>query len=267
MKKILVPVNFSAVSLNAAEYAAPIAKAFGAEIQLLHVYKDLVPPTIGPEPWTVTVSKTQVQSESQMNKEIEFLTRKYLIKVNGEIRNGPKLDSINKAVEETKAGLMVMGLRSDRKKALHSATIKMIGKTDIPVLIVPEGTSFVPFKNIVLAVDFNEITDGSGFEPLFKVIKTFDASLRVIHVEKKGAETDASQMPGKLELGRILGKLSYLYDYIENDDVEQGILDFVQNHPTDLLVMVAHQFSGTVYTRSIGLKTSLPLLVLKTTGQ
>ena len=42
------------------------------------------------------------------------------------------------------------------------------------------------------------------------------------------------------KLGLILGKVSYLYDKIESNDVEQRILNFIQNHPTDLMVMVAH---------------------------
>ena len=112
------------------------------------------------------------------------------------------------------------------------------------------------------------MADNSCFDPLFEIVENSGAWLRVLHVEKKGRDIDASEMPEKLQLGRVLSKVSYGYDRVENDDVEQGILHFVENHPTDLLVMVAHhhnileQISGPIYTPSIGAKLKLPLLVL-----
>jgi nucleotide-binding universal stress UspA family protein len=270
MKKILVPVDFSRASRNASEYAALLAKAVGAEIHLLHVYKDLMPATVGPEPWTVTVSGLQSKNEVQINKEIEFLKKKYSINVNGDAKRGLKTNSIKKVAKEIGADVIVMAMKGGKKsKILTGTPLKAIRKLNTPVLIISENTAFLPVKNVVLAVDFREVNDSSCFDPLIGIVKKFDASLRVLHVEEKGADINAAEMPGKLELGRILGKVSYLYDKIENDDVEQGIQHFVQDHPTDLLVIVAHhhnifeQIFGSVLTRSISVKIKLPLLILK----
>jgi hypothetical protein len=125
------------------------------------------------------------------------------------------------------------------------------------------------FVRIYKSIILNEMADNLCFDPLFDLVKNSDAWLRVLHVDKKGSDINASEMPEKLQLGRVLAKVSYGYDRVENDDVEQGILHFVENHPTDLLVMVAHhhnvfeQIAGPVYTRSLGPKLKLPLLVLK----
>jgi hypothetical protein len=145
----------------------------------------------------------------------------------------------------------------------------MIRRTNIPVLMVPEGFGFVPLKNIVLAVSFDDQHDATSLAPLFSIVKMFNASLRVLHIEKKGTEMDGSEMEGKLQLGLNLSKISYLYDKVEYNDIDQGILNFVQDHPADLLAMITHkqdifeQISGPAHTRSVSLDVSLPLLVLK----
>jgi universal stress protein A len=49
LKKILVPVDFSACSRKALEYAIPLAEQFGAELTLLHVLPSSPPvPELGP---------------------------------------------------------------------------------------------------------------------------------------------------------------------------------------------------------------------------
>ena len=57
MKKILVPTDFSPASRKAEEYAAALSIILGAEMQLLHVYRELMPATTGPEPWSHTISE------------------------------------------------------------------------------------------------------------------------------------------------------------------------------------------------------------------
>jgi nucleotide-binding universal stress UspA family protein len=270
MKKIVAPIDFSPASRNAAEYAALLAKACNGQLHLLHVYKDLMPVTVGPEPWTVTASGLQSQYEAQMDKEIQFLEGKYSVKVSGEVKRGSKSQSIDSISKDMAAELIVLGAKSvSKSKIAGSTSLKVIRKTNIPVLMVPAGVPFSPIKNIVLAVNFNEITAGPCLDPLFQIVRTFDASLRVLHVERRGADLDPADMPGKLQVGRDLSKVSYLYDKIEYNDVDQGILQFVQSHPADMLVMIAQQHNvfeqlfGTIHTRSVSRLIKLPLLILK----
>jgi hypothetical protein len=138
------------------------------------------------------------------------------------------------------------------------------------VLIVPEHISFKPIKNIVLTVDFTEMISSKSFDPLFAIVKKLGASLRVIHVEKKGADLDASEVPEKIQLEQTLSRISFVYHKIDNNDVEQGIMNFIEKYPTDWLVMVAHHHNfferifGDIHTRSVGFAIQLPLLVLHT---
>ena len=231
MKTILVPTDFSPASRKAGEYAAALALAIGADIQLLHVYRELMPATVGPEPWSVTESNLHKENEVKMNEEISFFRQYYSIEVGGDVRLGFKGDSISAAARECGAGLIVMGMKKSRPgKILGSTTMKMIRKTDVPVLVIPEGVIFQQLNNIVLAVDFNEMTDSATFDPLYELVKKFDANLRVIHIEAKGAPAKASELPEKLQLGRALYRFTYQYDRLENEHISEGIKSYLDNH-------------------------------------
>lgn len=271
MKKILVPIDFSPASKNASEYAALLSKAVGAPMQLLHVYLAPVQVTEPPITWSSTVGpELQEENYKLVQEEIRFLKEKYAVDVSGEAWTGIKGDAINVRAKESDAGLVVMGMKKDKgQRFLRSTVFSAIRKVSIPILVVPEEACFKPIKDIVLAVDFDGVRDTSCFDPLFMLLDTFKATLQVLHVAGKEAAVKAEELPGKLQLGRILSKVTYWYHELDEDNVEQSILKFVENHPADLLVMVAHRhsfyerFFGAVHTRSISAQTSIPLLILE----
>jgi nucleotide-binding universal stress UspA family protein len=269
MKKILVPTDFSAASRNAEEYAASLAKVFGANISLLHVYREHLPATVGPEPWTVTSSNLRTENEKLINSEVEFLKGKYSVDVNADVRNGSRSSSIKKVADETQADLIVMGIRGGRMRMAGKTALNTIRKAKIPVLIIPDGSKFTPIKNIVLAIDFNEMVDNASVDSLFELYKEFHSSLRVLHVEEKAVDLKASEVPEKLHMGVVLSRFTYQYERIESYEIEEGIQTFIDKHPTDLLVLIAHHHTiyerlfEPAHTKSLSFKMKLPLLILK----
>jgi len=270
MKKILVPIDFSGASRNAEEYAISLAKAFTAEIQLLHVYKELMPATVGAEPWSVTISDLRMENEKLVNKEIDYLKTAYAIDVKANLEMGARGKTINSFAKEIGADLIVMGMRTGRRsKIIGSTALHTIRKANLPVLIVPEELKFSSIKNIVIAVDFTEMLDSACFDVLFEIYKKFGSSVYVLHVEKPGAELKAKEVPEKLQLGLALSRFNYQYDKAESYEVEDAIQNFIDRHPTDLLVLIAHHHTiyerifETIHTKAISFKVKLPLLVLR----
>ena len=270
MKKILVPTDFSKVSRNAEEYAALLANVFGAEVQLLHVYKDILPVTVGPEPWAVTASGARVENEKAINKEVTFLKQLYHVDVTSELETGPRGGSINANAEQIDADLIVMGMRAGEKnRRLGNTVLTTIRKGKRPVLVIPEEVKFTTIRNIALAVDFREMVESSFFEALFEIYQKFGSSMHVLHVEQPGAELKAAEVAEKLQLGVALSRFTYQFDKLESYDVEQGIQSFIEKHPTDLLVLIAHHHSiyermfETIHTKSLTFKMNLPMLIVR----
>ena len=270
MKKILVPTDFSGTSRNAEDYAVSLAKVLNAEVQLLHVYRDILPATVGPEPWTVTVSETGVENEKLINKEIAYLKAKHGVAVKADVESGSKVKTISAVAKTNDADLIVMGLRGGkRNRILGSTVLNTIRKSKLPVLVVSKEAKFVSIKSILLAVDFSEMLSSPCFDVLFELFRKSDASLRVLHVENPGAGLKASEVPEKLQLGLALHRFNYQYDKVESHDVEEAIQNFMERHPVDLLVLIAHHHTiyerifETIHTRAISFKIKQPLLILQ----
>ena len=142
--------------------------------------------------------------------------------------------------------------------------MRTLRKTSIPLVIVPEGTTYAPLKRIVVAVAFEEMLYSTDLAILFWLVKQYDAAITVLHVERTDPDMNVAEVAGKLNMGRVLSNLNYNYEKVENNQIEQGILYYISNHPTDMLVMIVHQHSllervfGSIHTRSIFLESKTP---------
>lgn len=273
MKKILVPIDFSPASRNAEEYAAVLAKILGWPLQLVHVYWEAAPTPEVIGAWGVNSVSLQEENEEWVEEEVIYLKEKYEVEVAGGAIAGLKGDTINLLAKESEAGLVVMGMKVAKRHRLVSSTVfTALRRTRVPVLVVPEGVPYQPIRNIVLAADFNGVLDTSCFDLLFTLLEKLDATLQVVHVAGREGVIKPEELPGKLQLGSVLAKVTYWYHELEEDNIEESILRFTQNHPADLLVMVAHRHHlferllGTLYTKDMSCKAMLPLLVLEDVG-
>lgn len=268
MKKLLVPIDLNKGSLAAARYAASLANVLGAELQLLHIYKESIPATMGPDPWSISKSPIHEKKQEKLDLEGQQLSQKYQVKVSSTLLTGTKSDAITKVADESDSDLVVMYLKEDNKLIPGSTVFKVIRKSNKAVLLIKEDCIYKPIRNIVLAVDFNQPVDPAALAPLIEIVKKYDAALRVIHVENKGADYIPYEMGNKLKLGTLLGKLSYIYDKLEDDDIDIGIVNYIESHPADLLVMIEHHHNlmtrlfGTIHTTNMSYISKIPILIL-----
>lgn len=270
MRKILAPTDFSPASQQASYYAAALAREFGAELHLLHVY--MAPASVGEmsPAWAVVDRDMQEENEALIHKEVALLQNTYHIKVNGDAKIGMELSTINSVAEEIKADLIVMGMKGGgRNKRMGSITVATIRKSKVPVLVIPEHAKYIPLRKITLATDYNGKLKEATFKALFDIARQYRAHLQVLHVAEDTEAMDRDEIIGKMQLEIMLTRVSHSYHVIEADDVEEGITQFIHDRTPDLLVMVAHRhfildrLFGSVYTRSISYKTRMPLLVLE----
>ncbi|HVJ18389.1 MAG TPA: universal stress protein, partial [Polyangiaceae bacterium] len=76
MKRILVPVDFSDASHKALEHAAELARAFGATIDVLHVWEAprYLPPELviaGPSPQQTLAELSHARAESELQEFVQ----------------------------------------------------------------------------------------------------------------------------------------------------------------------------------------------------
>jgi nucleotide-binding universal stress UspA family protein len=269
MKKILVATDFSPAAHSAADYAAALAKAFNASLHLLHVYMQPAPAIDMPVVWADTVEAMQREKSAQLEAEAASLKETYGIPVSTDAVLGFTGESLATQAAKEGADLVVMGMKGGRhSRFLGSNVITAIRKVRGPVLVVPEGYAFTPVKRITFSTDFSEAVSHKSLAPLLVAAQTFGARVDLVHIQKEEQEMDTDEIAGKMRLQRALEAVQHQFHTLVDDDVEEGIQTFIQNNPTDLLVMVAHRHSlldrwlGTSHTKLMSYHTTVPLLVL-----
>ena len=136
MNRILVPVDFSPASENAARHAAALSRHFHAEMVLLHVHS-LLPMTVGamdgaylgPDPKELA-ERAQRELNSFLESELDDLA------VRRVQMEGDPARRIVQFAEEEKPGLIVMsthGYGPFRRFILGSVTAKVLHDTPFPV--------------------------------------------------------------------------------------------------------------------------------------
>ncbi|MEO9147108.1 MAG: universal stress protein [Ginsengibacter sp.] len=272
MDNIIVPLDFSDASYNAAHYAASLSNIFNASIILVHTYMnpfaiDEMPADLLNQPekelWEI--------KEEQLTEYVEILRKKFTIRVKGVVREGMPTPSILAVAANENAGLIVMGMKGKGKSnsVFGSNTTLVMRKSSIPVLVIPEKVEFKNIENITLASDFDVETELSNYSLLREIALKNNVFIRIVNVRKKNSGLSDDEIAGKLNTALAFEGLKHQFYMIKEDEVDEGIEDFLEEHPSDILVMVARKrnlferiFKAS-HTKKMSYETEIPLLVLQ----
>jgi nucleotide-binding universal stress UspA family protein len=142
-RKILCPVDFSTGSERALGKAEELAKALGAELELLHVYQL---PVLALPDAPVTVSPTFIADltdrAEQALKPLADKVKTHGLAVSTKLLEGAPAETIVSRAQELRAELIVMGThgRSGFRRFLLGSTAERVVRTSaVPVLTVHVG--------------------------------------------------------------------------------------------------------------------------------
>ncbi len=270
MKKILVPVDFSAASRNASEYAIAFVKIFKAEIVLLHAL--FIPSPLEDFPGYSPLSSDEMVQESEylLRQEIEWLGKTADVSIDGFVRTGSLIEMINHMVDEIKPDFIVMGTNGVGKAdgIFGSTVTSCIRIIKLPLLVIPENITFSPVKSICFAADFGKWPSLKSYKLLSQLLLQFKSPLNIVHVAQKEDKMSTEMISGKIRADLLFENVEHRFHTVLNDDVEEGLHEFMTVNKTDLLVMVAHEHNifkrlfGTVHTKQMTYKSGIPLLIL-----
>lgn len=272
MKNILVPVDFSDASFNASNYASMLCNIFNSEVILVHAYKNPSGIDEIPDSWLNQPEKElQDLKQDFINEDVEILRKKYTIKIKGVAIEGMAVPTILKVAKEEDAGLIVIGMKGKgkSKSVFGSTTVMVMRKSSVPVLVIPEKAEFNDILVITLASDFGAETELSNYSLLKQIALKNNAFIQIVNVRKKEAEFSPGEVSKKINTAFVFEDLKHEFYTINDDEVDEGIEDFLEDHPSDLLVMMARKRNlfdrifKESHTRKMSYETEIPLLVLQ----
>ncbi len=261
IRRILVPVDFTTHSENAAYYALRIADSFKADIKLVNAYLDpMGTPQTYLESYSYQVNIDKVireieeetyKSLSAMAERLKKLIKERKIKgvhVNFDLYKGNAVDTILQEIDEYKPAMVIMGTRGNELEGMRSygsVTSHLIQKAKIPVLAVPkdyDGYDFKSPKRVLYATNFDQ-TDFIALRRLVSFVKPFDAKIYCVH-----AALEEGQKMDEVQLRNIR---TYLFDtmdayniecgLLETMDIQQGLEDFIDEQNIDVLAVTTQK--------------------------
>lgn len=184
--RILVPIDFTAVSNAAIEYAVSFAKSTKFEINLLHVIeKPLI--YIGRS----DVFENQLVEEATMSRlrKIETsIEKKHKLKVSILAITGNIFETINQVAEEIGANFIILGTHGKHgiQHLIGSNALRIVTESKIPYLIVHEQPKkkTVTYKDLVFPIDYQKESKEKAAWAIF-FSKMFGSSIHILMVDEK----------------------------------------------------------------------------------
>lgn len=268
MKKILFPTDFSEASRNAFLYALQLADKLEARLLWLHVLHD------GP-----------ASSQDEKNIELEIARNAFFedyhktrienniqVEVEPLIEGGLPVESILEVAEKEQVDMIVMGSKGAQKTPegeMESIAAYLLGKTQVPVLVIPEKIPFRGISKMIFANDFKE-KDLKVLKNLLQLAQKLGATIECIHIRPENQSWDHTQSSYYEQLFYFDQQTDQVNFQIQTrNNVEQAIYEAVEKDKEHVLVMLAHKresteaFQTESLTRKIALQNQIPLLALQ----
>ena len=271
MKNILFPTDFSENSSYALDVALKLARDFGAKLHILNSYKM---PYSSSSPMTRTLLDTLEKASEE-----ELLSCLKTIKENAEYKGveiktkamaGNVANSIDVYANKMSIDLVVMGTKgaSGLKEVLIGSNAEeVVIHSDNSVLIIPENTKISQIKKIAFAIDLQEIKDLSVFKTYIEFINKYDAETMFVYINKDEINHEINGQEAYLK--QIFPEINCSLNFEKNEDVVNGINEFVRKNNCDMLALYSrkHGFIDKIFHKSITNKLTcqaeLPMFVVK----
>lgn len=256
MKKIIVPVDFSSTSVNAAQFAAELAVFYGAEILLYHAYQ--LPVVLHEFSYPVfDIKETQDAAEHELEAIRENIQSKLKVPLPSAILAEMigLQDGLTALCDKLNPDLVIMGLSGKNaltRLIVGSNTIKTIQELKYPILVIPPKAEFVPIRKMGFACDYRNIEETTPVNFFKKILTDFRADLYVLNINQPGHNLSEENIKEDRVLHELLKDVKALYNTIEAGDVIDGINWFIEKEKLDWIVVIPkkHLLLQKMFSRS-----------------
>ncbi|MEM8998884.1 MAG: universal stress protein [Bacteroidota bacterium] len=229
IKRILVPFDFSESAINALDYTLNFADMDKA-MDVLALKVSVAPVT----------SAQEKEDEEQFRKILDTLHRKTKKQPKFLSVSGNLIETLLKIQVEQHIDLTIMGTMGDKDadEALTN-TSRLTLESKNPVIAIPYKATIDLPKKIAFVLGKEEIESPRIIGVLLDIARIFDAKVHVLTIYKDSVY-DEKAINDNIEkiLEYYLEHFYAEHSFSKNEDIEQGILDYVEKKDIDLLVIL-----------------------------
>jgi len=281
MKTLLVPVDFTASSDNAVNFAAEWSKKYQYEriILLRSFYTSMYENVIMAGEFANVdqhyLNKTREAEKEQLSALCGQLNEKTEgIKVQSAVSELPLIRSILKIIKQEDPVTILLGSDKIQQSgsALISANIINIARVSpVRVLIVPSDYSYQTLRNVIVPFHFSTVHALDKINRLRSSARWDNVKFLALNVgvKRRDLNPDEDFKEGESSLHNYLKNFHHEIFYEADKDVINGILNFVKVKEAQLLIALpgVHSFLYSLTHKSVSealyKKCSLPVMILK----
>ncbi|WP_338792183.1 universal stress protein [Bernardetia sp. Wsw4-3y2] len=268
MKTLLVPTNFSLSSAKSLQYAILLAKEFGSKIIVHHTYPQNSP----------------IHLLSDLENQLHVFVSEYdfecyknsedYIKIETSIQQGREKENIIKIIKKHDADILILSAK-DRSQwegipfeRLISQTLE---QTLSSILIVPSEIQIQDsIEHVVFALSLDE-GDADIIDSLLLFCEILGAHLTCLHVFTNEEEKNLIdyQLKPLQKIYSSISKEKMSFEITYNKSIQEGISDFLDVKPAQLLVMLTKErsfFEGLFHrsvSQGMSFQSKVPVMIVK----
>ena len=277
MQRILIPTDFSDNSWNAIKYGLELFKNTKCTFHLLHVNPIPAYSAAGSSVRTTTavlkeamIKESKVELKKLLNRIKDFSDNRNHIFTSTALYDY-FVDTVKREVQDKKIDLIIMGTKGAsglKRVTVGSNTGDVITKVNCPLLAVPENAKYKIPKEIAFPTDYQIAYDMRVLDTLIAMAGMSDATLRIVHISRKGEDLSDEQLENKEFLHDFLRGVDHSFHSLTGSRLEAAIQCFVESRDIDLVAMVAKNlnfFQRILFkpaVEEISYHTDIPFLVL-----
>lgn len=279
MKSILLPTDFSPISINAIQYATDMFKDVVCKFYVLNVQK--ASSFISDDFRTMSPSTTVYQTIIESSKEnLNKLIAKIETKKNpnhsfeAAVDYDNFVDAINQMCSAKQIDLVIMGTKGAtgaERVLFGSNTVRVMQRCSIPVLAIPQSCKFRGMDKIAFTSNYLTFYNKDELLPLIQMAELFNAEIEVLHMVDEDQLTQ-DQENNKAFVDACFRFVSHEFVDLEKRNLFDSVTEFIKAKDVKMLAIMSrkHSFLERLFTKHnvelFGFKIDVPLLVMENTG-
>ncbi|MEZ0610493.1 universal stress protein [Fibrella sp. WM1] len=268
MYKLLLLTDFSAASEHAIAFAQTLFADTATDFCLLHTYPIRLEES---HAGAMLLAEDRKIAETALEQLKEKLTQQPVPNYHTYrtmVALGGPVGVVDELISDEFFDLIVVGASGTGFAELFgSVATGLVRTAKTNVLVVPKQAPITPLQEVVLATDYRSVNDTESLTFLNQLAGRKGANLTLLTIEK-GTPGDSISSLTRDVVEQALNSVQANPYYIYDDDVLHGIDLYLDEHRTDLLVLVPHHkgffdvLLQNSVTRSIAFAPRVPLLTL-----
>lgn len=279
MKSILLPTDFSKISLNAIDYAMELFKNEECEFYFLNIQKasSFVSDDLMTMSSSATIYQTIIDTAQKSIKNVINTIKSYYKNDKHQFYSVVDydnfIDGINQICESREIDLIVMGTKgaTGAESALFgSNTVRVMQRCHTPVLAIPGKCKYEDIDKIGFTSDYLSHYKREELKSLFCIANLYNAKVEVIHIANE-KELSPTQKENKAFLDSIFKDLKHEFIDLEKADLFKTVEKYVFDNNIKMVAMSSKKYSflDRLFTRhnveKFGYKIRVPYLVMEDT--